>query len=51
MPCPIIDIINHDNFKYFAGSSTTVGGFSKDFVFNWDPVPKEQDAGMSLPLR
>lgn len=42
VPCPVIDIIDHDNFRYLTGSDFAVGGFSPDLVFNWDPVSKRE---------
>jgi len=42
VPCPIIDVISDDDFRYTAGSEGTWGGFNEKMNFRWHPLPKRE---------
>ncbi|CAF1124286.1 unnamed protein product [Adineta steineri] len=52
--CPIIDVINDNDFGYFTGSDMTWGGFNWRLNFRWYPVPQREEVRRngdhSLPL-
>ncbi|CAF0762122.1 unnamed protein product [Didymodactylos carnosus] len=52
--CPIIDVINDDDFAYLTGSDMTWGGFNWKLNFRWYPVPQREEIrrnhDRSLPL-
>ncbi|CAF3234239.1 unnamed protein product [Rotaria socialis] len=52
--CPIIDVINDDDFAYLTGSDMTWGGFNWRLNFRWYPVPQREEVRRngdhSLPL-
>ncbi|CAF1312864.1 unnamed protein product, partial [Didymodactylos carnosus] len=52
--CPIIDVINDDDFAYLTGSDMTWGGFNWRLNFRWYPVPQREELRRnhdhSLPL-
>ncbi|CAF0916864.1 unnamed protein product [Rotaria sordida] len=52
--CPIIDVINDDDFAYLTGSDMTWGGFNWRLNFRWYAVPNREeirrDYDHSLPL-
>ncbi|CAF1070828.1 unnamed protein product [Adineta ricciae] len=52
--CPIIDVINDDDFAYLTGSDMTWGGFNWRLNFRWYPVPNREEIRRnydhSLPL-
>ncbi|UJR30128.1 hypothetical protein I4U23_017669 [Adineta vaga] len=52
--CPIIDVINDDDFAYLTGSDMTWGGFNWRLNFRWYPVPNREEVRRnydhSLPL-
>ncbi|XP_022174445.1 polypeptide N-acetylgalactosaminyltransferase 2-like isoform X2 [Myzus persicae] len=53
--CPIIDVINMDNFQYIGASSELRGGFDWNLVFKWEYLSKEVRAQRqkdpTLPIR
>ncbi|CAF4005246.1 unnamed protein product, partial [Rotaria sordida] len=52
--CPIIDVINDNDFSYLTGSDMTWGGFNWRLNFRWYPVPQREEIRRnndhSLPL-
>ncbi|CAF4311465.1 unnamed protein product [Rotaria sp. Silwood2] len=52
--CPIIDVINDDDFAYLTGSDMTWGGFNWRLNFRWYGVPNREEVRRnydhSLPL-
>ncbi|CAF4535561.1 unnamed protein product [Rotaria sp. Silwood1] len=52
--CPIIDVINDDDFAYLTGSDMTWGGFNWRLNFRWYSVPNREEIRRnydhSLPL-
>lgn len=52
--CPIIDVINDDDFAYLTGSDMTWGGFNWRLNFRWYPVPNREEVRRnydhSMPL-
>uniref|UniRef100_A0A2S2PRS7 Polypeptide N-acetylgalactosaminyltransferase n=1 Tax=Schizaphis graminum TaxID=13262 RepID=A0A2S2PRS7_SCHGA len=53
--CPIIDVINMDNFQYIGASSELRGGFDWNLVFKWEYLSKEvrsqRQKDPTLPIR
>jgi polypeptide N-acetylgalactosaminyltransferase len=53
--CPIIDVINMDNFKYIGASSELRGGFDWNLVFKWEylsnEVRSQRQKDPTLPIR
>lgn len=53
--CPIIDVINMDNFQYIGASSELRGGFDWNLVFKWEYLSKDvrsqRQKDPTLPIR
>ncbi|XP_013382243.1 polypeptide N-acetylgalactosaminyltransferase 5 [Lingula anatina] len=50
--CPVIDVIEDENFKYDFSSArgTSIGGFDWNLQFNWHPIPDHERKRMKTPF-
>jgi polypeptide N-acetylgalactosaminyltransferase len=42
VPCPVIDIIHYDHFRYESASDHSYGGFGENLQFKWNDIPERE---------